>query len=108
MFQLYLMLTAGCLSVCAANEFYVSPTLIAQDCSSFRYTMNQYARDTSLFVGNTTITLVFLKGVHLLRYNLTISGLDLNSNIPILELQGQGALPEDKEESGCYHQPLSL
>ena len=96
MFQLSLLLTAGILSVCVAEVFHVTPTLpAAQFCPSPCHTLDQYAQNTSLFAGHTNISLVFLKGVHNLSYPLSISGLDLNTNISLLAFQGQGALPGD-------------
>ena len=40
-------------------------------------------------------SLVFLKGVHNLSYDFTLSGHDLTSNISTLVFQGQGSLPGD-------------
>ena len=40
-------------------------------------------------------SLVFLKGVHNLRYDFTLSGHDLTSNISTLVFQGQGSLSGD-------------
>ena len=74
----------------------MTPTLpAAQSCPSPCHTLDQYAQDTSLFAGHTNISLVFLEGVHNLSYTLSISGLDLNTNISLLAFQGQGALPGD-------------
>ena len=55
MFQLLLLLTAGRLSVCTAEEFYVSPTPVTPEyCPSPCHTLDQYAQDTSLFSGMCT------------------------------------------------------
>ena len=40
-------------------------------------------------------SLVFLKGVHKLSYDFTLSGHDVTSNISTLVFQGQGSLPGD-------------
>ena len=96
MLQLSLLLTAVYFSLCVAEVFHVTPTLpAAQSCPPPCHTLDQYAQDTSLFAGHTNISLVFLKGVHNLSYTLSISGLELNTNISILAFQGQGALPGD-------------
>ena len=96
MFQYTLLLTAGILSLCVAEVFHVTSTLpAAQSCPPPCHTLDQYAQDTSLFAGHTNISLVFLEGVHNLSYTLSISGLDLNTNISLLAFQGQGALPGD-------------
>ena len=65
------------------------------NCPSPCHALDQYAQNTSLFAGQANISLVFLKGVHNLRNNLTISGLYHNPSIAMLVFQGQGALPED-------------
>ena len=74
----------------------MTPTLPpAQSCPPPCHTLDQYAQNTSLFAGHTNISLVFLEGVHNLSYTLSISGLDLNTNISLFAFQGQGALPGD-------------
>ena len=94
MFRNSLLLTCGLLSLCVAEVFYVTPSN-TPNCLSPCHTLDQYAQNTSLFEGQTNISLVFLEGIHSLRSNLTISGLYHNSNISLLVFQGQGASPED-------------
>ena len=93
MLQLTLLLTAGLLSLCVAEVFHVTPTLPAtQDCLSPCHTLNQYAQNLqTLLHQHTNISMVFLKGVHNLSYNVIISSNVFNN----VEFQGQGAVPGD-------------
>ena len=95
MFQLFLLLAAGYLSVCGAEVFYVSPTrTVPQNCPSPCHTLDEYAQSISLLARHTNISLVFLEGVHDLSYNLTVTGLsDSNPNISMIMLGGNGAQP---------------
>ena len=71
------LLIASLLSFCAAEVFYVNATHPAfpnQDCPQPCHTLNQYAQNTSLFSGHTNISLVFLKGDHILNSTLNIDG----------------------------------
>ena len=70
-----LLLTAGLLSLCVAEEFFVTPNS-AQPCPQPCQTLDQYAQDTFPFGGHTNISLIFLEGVH----NLT------SNNLYILEV----------------------
>ena len=91
MLQLTLLLTAGLLSQCVAEVFHVTPTLPAtQDCPSPCHTLDQYVQNIFLFAGHTNISLVFLKGVHNLSYNVSFP-YGLNK----IEFRGQGAVPGD-------------
>ena len=82
------------LSQCGAEVFHVTPTLPAtQSCPPPCHTLDQYAQNTSLFAGDTNISLIFLKGVHNLSSDLTISLANWNDSL--LEFQGQGKVPKD-------------
>ena len=97
MIQLTLLLTAGVLSLSVAKVFYVTPTVLAtQACPDHDppcYSLDQYAQNTSLFVGHTNISLIFLKGVHNLSYNFTFSLNDSSNSI--LEFRGQTTVSGD-------------
>ena len=75
MLQLTLLLIASLLSLCVAEVFHVNATHPAspdQDCPQPCHTLDQYAQNTSLFAGQTNISLVFLDGVHILSGMLSI------------------------------------
>ena len=93
MLQLTLLLTAGLLSLSVTEVFHVTPTLPAtQDCLSPCHTLNQYAQNLqTLLHQHTNISMVFLKGVHNLSYNVIISSNVFNN----VEFQGQGPVPGD-------------
>ncbi len=88
-----LLVTAGLLSPCMAETFYVTPTLLAPaDCPQQPCdTLDQYAHNSSLLAGYNNITLIFLEGVHILSYPFI-----LNTNLLTLQpaLPNQGQRPE--------------
>ena len=72
----------------------MTPTLPAtQSCPPPCHTLDQYAQNTSLFAGDTNISLIFLNGVHNLSNDLIISLANWTNSL--LEFQGQGKVPED-------------
>ncbi len=65
MFQLLgLLVTAGLLSSCMAETFYVASALPAADCPEPCHTLDQLAQNPGLLSGHNNITLIFLEGVH--------------------------------------------
>ena len=71
-----LLVTAGLLSPCMAETFYVTPTLPAPaGCPRLQpcYTLDQYAQNQSLLSGHSNITLIFLEGVHNLNGSLLVN-----------------------------------
>ena len=76
MLQLFgLLVTAGLLSPCMAETFYVTPTLPApaDSCPQPCYTLDQFTHNSSLLSGHNNITLIFLEGIHNLSDNLTVN-----------------------------------
>ncbi|XP_064386300.1 uncharacterized protein LOC135334876 [Halichondria panicea] len=69
-----LLVTAGLLSPCVAETFYVTPTLPAgpPDCPQPCDTLDHYAQHGNLSDHINNITLIFLKGVHNLNRTLSI------------------------------------
>ncbi|XP_064382953.1 uncharacterized protein LOC135331657 [Halichondria panicea] len=69
---LALLVTAGLLSLCMAETFYVAPTLPEIDCPAPCHTLDQFAQNQTLLAGYNNITLAFLEGVHNLNHTLYV------------------------------------
>ena len=78
---MYLLLLAAVLVSISlpstAVDFFVTPTQPAElTCPEPCYTLDQYARNVSLFEGQNNISLLFLSGEHILTTDLEINGVN--------------------------------